>query len=242
MQRARPWRVFAADDVQRAVFHYVVLHQLDGAVLSAVFFLPVGQSQLPDAHRHTRGERAQLPGPRLHRRPLPHAVLHVLHALGVHQLPVHTRAQHTRGHRRAGPVRHQRVLRVPAVLGHITRSVRRRPGESIPSPFSPSWVGIVWTTSNPSLPGFRFCGCFPQGNESTTTVVSGTWVGGQGWKCFSTSQNENRLVWIFEIKTKKRLHIHKKNYNIDKLNFTGSQRNFCLEGSVSGPRRKPALN
>lgn len=127
----RVGRFITVDDVQRAVLHYVVLYELDGAVLPAVFFLSTGQPQLPDAHGHTRRERAQLPGPRVHRRSLPDQMLHVLHAVGVHQLPIHTRAQHTRGHRRPGPVRHQRVLRVPAVLGHTPRSVRRRPGECV---------------------------------------------------------------------------------------------------------------
>lgn len=107
----------------------MVLHKLDGVVFPVVLFLSAGQPQLSDAHGHTRRERTQFPGPRLHSRTLPDPVLHVLHAVGVHQLPVHTRAQHTRGHRRVGPVRHQRVLRVPAVLGNTARSIRRRPGE-----------------------------------------------------------------------------------------------------------------
>lgn len=44
---------------------------------------------------------------------------HVLLPVGWHQLDVHARSEHLGRYRCDGTIRHQRLLRLPAVVGHL---------------------------------------------------------------------------------------------------------------------------
>lgn len=57
-------------------------------------------------------------------------VLPLLLLVGEHQLDVHARIEHPRRHRRDGPLRHQRLVRLPPVVGDPSRPVRRSPRKS----------------------------------------------------------------------------------------------------------------
>lgn len=65
-------------------------------------------------------------------------MLPLLPLVGRHQLDVHVRAERFGRHRRHGPVRHQRFLRLPLVLGRPTRPVRRPKGMPVSHPSLPS--------------------------------------------------------------------------------------------------------
>ena len=54
-------------------------------------------------------------------------MLPLLLPVGEHQLDVHARTEHPQRHRRDGPIRNQRLLRLPPVVGHPSRPVRRSP-------------------------------------------------------------------------------------------------------------------
>ena len=53
-------------------------------------------------------------------------------SLGWNQLHVHPLSANPLADRRDGPVCHQRVLRLPALLGHPPRAVRRSPSKRLP--------------------------------------------------------------------------------------------------------------
>lgn len=74
---------------------------------------------------------------------VPDAVYFLLPAVGGHELHVHPLPAHLAGHGRDGAVRHERVVRVPAVVGDPPRAVRGRPGECPPAPGRASASALV---------------------------------------------------------------------------------------------------
>ena len=70
-------------------------------------------------------------------------LLPLLLLVGEYQLDVHARVEHPRRHRRDGPVRNQRLVGLPAIVGHPSRPVRRSSRKSHTSPVGVSKTELI---------------------------------------------------------------------------------------------------
>lgn len=115
--------------VRCTLLHDVVLHQSGGTVLPGIFHLPDRPDQVRQFFGDIGPERTWFPGQGFDQRPFPDQMQPLLRPMGHHELLVHTLVEDTAGHGCDGVVRHQRLLRLPIVMGHPSRAIRGRKGQ-----------------------------------------------------------------------------------------------------------------